>query len=289
MFLNLIFNIEILPYSKDKILINKNFTSIGSQIFNEYKGYIMILEIFKDSLEYSFKKPKTILKIGFLVFLSLFIVPQFLVNGYSYRITRIGVNGMINGNDPLPEFERWGKMFLEGVKIFIVRFIYLIPGTMIFLIFSSGIYSLTKFPGYGVLLIELGVIAISIILWLIFYLLSIVAIPNMIYNKGSLKSAFKIKEILYIIKSIGVLKYIKFYTGCIVLILGILAAVYLLIALIGLISGLTLSAIIGPAGLGFSGVVIASISIIVLIFIIAPFFMIFESRGIALMYNTREN
>jgi hypothetical protein len=247
----------------------------------------MILEVFKDSLEYSFKEPKTILKIGLLSFLSLFIVPQFLVNGYSYRITRIGVNGMINGNDPLPGFKSWRKMFFEGVKIFIVRLIYLIPGTIIFLIFSSGIYSLIKFPGYGVLLIELGIIAISIILWLIFYLLSNVAIPNMIYNKGSLKSAFKIKEILSIIESIGVLKYIKFYTGCIVLILGILTATYLLIALIGLISGLILSSIIGPVGLGFSGVLIAIISIIVLIFIISPFFMIFESRAMALMYNMR--
>jgi hypothetical protein len=248
----------------------------------------MILEIFKDSLEYSFKEPKTILKIGILSFLSFFIVPQFLVNGYSYRITRIGVEGMINGNDPLPEFKSWRKMFIEGIKIFIVRFIYLVPGIMIFLFFSTGIYNIVKFPGYGVLLIELGVIAISIILWLIFYLLSIVAVPNMINNKGSLKSAFKIKEIIAIVESIGVYKYIKFYIGCIILILGILVASYGLITLIGLIFGLILSSIIGPMGLGFSGVLIAIVSIIVLIFIICPFFLIFESRAVSLMYNMRE-
>ena len=249
----------------------------------------MILDIFKDSFEYSFKEQKSILKLGILSFLSSFIIPYFLLGGYTYRITKIGINGMINGDDPLPEFKNWGIMFLEGVKIFIVRFIYLIPGTIIFLTFSAGVIGMTKFPGYGTLLTELGVIAVSTILWLIFYLFSIVAIPHMINNKGSLKSAFKIKEILAIFKSIGIFKYIQFYAGCIVLLLGIMSATFLLIALISLTFGAIISSIIGPVALGYSGVFMSIASSIALVLVIYPFFLIFESRGMALMYNTREN
>lgn len=251
----------------------------------------MILDIFKDSFEYSFKEPKTILKLGILSFLSFLIIPYFLLNGYSYRITKIGVNGMINGNDPLPNFENWGIMFLEGIKIAIVRFIYFIPGTIILGFLPIAIIGMAKYPDYAILFTVLGIIAISIILWIISYLFSIVAIPHMINNKGSFESAFKIKEILAIVKSIGVFKYIKFYAGCIVLLLGIVIATFLLIALIGLIFGLGISAIVDSTaiGFGFTGVFTAIFSSIALILIMYPFFMIFESRAIALMYNTREN
>ena len=259
----------------------------------------MILEIFKDSFEYSLKKPEILFKIGILSFLNSLIVPYFLIAGYSYRITKIGINGMINGNDPIPEFKDWITLFFEGIKITIVRFIYLLPGTLVFLIFSTSLvvstiisadmHDMIEFPGYYVLYGELGIIAISIMLWLIFYLFSIVAIPNMINNKGSLKSAFKIKEIVAIIKSIGVFKYIQFYTGWIVLLLGIISFTILIITLIGLILGSILSTIIGSAALGFSGVFVSIILTIALIFIIYPFIMIFESRAIALMYNTRES
>ncbi|MCL2115324.1 MAG: DUF4013 domain-containing protein [Methanobrevibacter sp.] len=249
----------------------------------------MILEIFKDSFEYSFKEPKTILKLGILSFLNFLIVPYFLLNGYSYRITKIGINGMINGNDPLPEFKHWGIMFLEGVKIFIVRTVYLIPGTLIFFTLSATIISMGKFLGLMVLATELGVIAISTIVWHIFYLFSIVAVPNMINNNGSLKSAFKIREIIEISKSIGIFKYVQFYIGCIVLVLGIISATLLLIALIILTSGLALSSVIGPVAFGYAGIFISIASTMALVLIISPFFMVFESRTMALMYNTRES
>ena len=255
----------------------------------------MIMDIFKDCFEYSFKEPKNILKLGILFILSALIIPCFLVNGYFYRITKIGVNGMINGDDPLPEFNNWGTMFLEGIKIFIVRLAYYIPGIIVFtlglVIFL--LYSITSFcpgeiPDFPTLFILFGVISISTIVCLVFYLFSNVAIPHMI-NKGSMVSAFKIKEIIAIIKSIGFYKYIQFYIGYIVLFLGILSTTFIFFALIGFAFGLILSPAMGPIAMAFSGIFMGVTSSIALDFVLSPFFMIFEGRAIALMYNTREH
>lgn len=94
----------------------------------------MILDILKDSLEYSAQSWKTVFKVGFLIFVSFLFFPIFLVGGYSYRITSIALNGMINGEDPLPEFKNWKKMFIEGIKVFAVKFIYLLPVTIIIIL-----------------------------------------------------------------------------------------------------------------------------------------------------------
>jgi len=254
----------------------------------------MILDIFKDSFEYSFKEPKTIIKLGVLSLLSSLIIPYFLVEGYYYRIAKIGVNGMINGDDPLPEFNNWGKMFIEGIKIVIVRLIYFIPvmlvfslGITIFLVMAVTTYCPGEVPDFPTLFILFGVISISTLVWLFLYLFSNVAIPHMI-NKESILAAFKIKEIYKIIKSIGVYKYLQFYTGSLVLLFGIISCTFLFFGLIGLFFGLLLSPAMGPLAMAFSGIFISTTSTMALYIFLAPFFMIFEARSIALMYNTRE-
>ncbi len=65
----------------------------------------MILDIYKDSLEYSAKNLKILLILGVTYLLSFLFLPIFLIYGYSYRVTKISVEGMINGNDSLPEFD----------------------------------------------------------------------------------------------------------------------------------------------------------------------------------------
>ena len=59
----------------------------------------MILDIYKDSLEYSAKDLKTLLILGVTYFLSFLLLPMFLIYGYSYRVTKISVEGMIQSED----------------------------------------------------------------------------------------------------------------------------------------------------------------------------------------------
>lgn len=247
----------------------------------------MLLEIFKDSFEYSYKDYKSILKFAILLLLSVFIIPIFFLAGYYYRIIDIGLKGTINGEDPLPKFEKLSKMFVQWLKILIVRFIYLIPGTLIFLISYEKLYGLT-FLKISIFYLLLW-FSNTIIFWILFYLFSSVAITNMINNNGSLKSAFKFKEIIDIIRSIGILRYLKFYFGCIILVIGIFWATFgLILLIVGSISfiiGIAINVNYIPYVVGgFMGLSLFFILSVLLI----PFFLTFEARAIALLYNMRK-
>jgi len=257
----------------------------------------VLLEIFKDSFEYSYKDINSIFKLGIVSLLSMiFVFPILIVYGYFYQVIDIGLNGTINGDDPLPKFEDWVKMPIQGLKIIFVRFIYLIPVYLILIILNLillssfiGVNSMNNFPNLSILAAEVGIISLSIISCVALYLLSSVAITNMVNYKGSLKEAFNFKEIMRIIKSIGIIRYIKFYFGCIILGIGILGTALLLILLITvsltfitwvITSSATYSAIVG-------GPIAGLLSIIVMLSLI-PLFLTFESRAIALIYNMRE-
>jgi hypothetical protein len=256
----------------------------------------MLLEIFKDSFEYSYKDPKSILKFGVLSLLSGFFIPQLFALGYYYRITDISINGTINGEDSLPRFEKWGDMFIQGFKILIIRLIYLIPGTLIFLIPHERTYGISFFQNVSTLFFAFGLLSLAIVLWIGFYLLSSVAITNMINNNGSLKAAFNFKEIITIINSIGISRYIKFYMGCIILAIGIFGDFFSIISLMsGFITLIALSMenlssmpeFLGVFIITVTALILATFIILGFLFLI-PFFLSFESRAIGLIYNMRE-
>ena len=265
----------------------------------------MLLEIFKDAFEYSYKDTDSIFKLGILSLLSMiFVFPIFLVAGYYYRVTKVGVNGTINGDDPLPKFENWFEMFIQGFKILFVRFIYLLPAILIFIIVSAilwvpfGIQVAAISPSpmdssfnsliFSLVIFQFGVLSVSAILCIILYLFSTVAVANMV-NNNSLTAAFNFKEIINIIESIGFIRYIKFYLGSIVLGIGIFGAALLAISLI--ISSMSfVTYLITNSGI-YAGVIagpIGGILSIVVILSLIPFFITFESRAIALIYNMRE-
>ena len=81
----------------------------------------MILDIYKDAFEYSAQDWTALVKLGIITVMGIFILPLFLAMGYSYRVVKTAINGMINGDDELPEFNEWVQMFLEGIKLFVDR------------------------------------------------------------------------------------------------------------------------------------------------------------------------
>ena len=86
----------------------------------------MILDIYKDALEYSAKDWKTLVILGVIALFSFLLLPAFLIKGYKYRVINNAVHGIINGSDPLPEFNDIIDMFVDGVKVVIVQIVYLI-------------------------------------------------------------------------------------------------------------------------------------------------------------------
>ena len=65
----------------------------------------MILDIYKDSLEYSAKDWKTLVILGIFALFHFLLIPAFLITGYNYRVINTAVHGIINGRDPLPGFD----------------------------------------------------------------------------------------------------------------------------------------------------------------------------------------
>lgn len=243
----------------------------------------MILDIYKDALEYSYQSLSTLLKLGVLFLLSFLIIPIFLVYGYDYRVTLKAVNGMIGGSDGLPEFTDAIGMLIEGVKVFIVNLIYMLVPFLLFIVIMAIAGNLQGTGAAAVVIIGFIIVfAISIIA----YLMSKMAIAHMAVNEGSLSKAFAIKELYEIISSIGWLRVIGTYIGIIVLSVILTNIVYWVIGFIFTALGFS-TAVLGAGGyisggiMGFGMI----LSVLIMMFIVGPFLHILDARATGLLYN----
>ena len=79
------------------------------------------------SIQFVFEDERWIVKllIGLvLMLLSIFIIPIFFLMGYMVAVARNVKDGVKN---PLPEWEDWGKLFMDGIYIFLAQMVYTLP------------------------------------------------------------------------------------------------------------------------------------------------------------------
>ena len=215
-------------------------------------------EIISDSIKYPSSSWGKVLILGIITIASILIVPLFLLLGYMFRI----IKATLAGIDELPEFDEIGEMFVDGLKVFVVGFIYAIPVWIISAIFgllTGGTAATTADLGTGYALAFILGNIVTFIIAVIIGLVELMAIANMAYNDGDLGTAFRFSEILDIISTIGWGKYIVTYI------------VIVILAFIGVMIGaLTMIILIG---------------FILLPLIILPYMIMFEARGIALLFT----
>ncbi len=215
-------------------------------------------EIISDSLSYPSQDWKKVLIFGILFLLSILIIPAFLVMGYFFRILK----GSIAGFDELPDFDEWGEMFIDGLKLFVVQFVYfLIPFIVIMLGIWASIASIstgTADPGVFIGLIGVTTL-IGVVLAILFGLIASIAIANMALNNGELGAAFRFGEIMEKISMIGWGKYIIWYIVMIV---------------IGFIGGIIASALN----------IIPLIGTIIALLVVYPYLYMFSARSLALLF-----
>ncbi|WP_299521937.1 DUF4013 domain-containing protein [uncultured Methanobrevibacter sp.] len=242
----------------------------------------MILDIYKDSFEYASKNVKNLLILGVFYLFGFLVIPIFFILGYNYRIVKIATEGMINGNDELPEFEDWTLMFVEGIKCFVVYVAYaIIP----IIIFAGILFGCSQINNLSLLI--LGFI-VGIIITLIFTLYSFLAISHMATNDGSMKSAFEIKEITNIAKSIGWGRCFTTYIGMLIIVFVITTVVVaVIVAILMLLGFATISAVPVMSVATATGVISSLIVNFVITFIVMPYLQIFQSRCQGLLYNIR--
>ncbi len=240
----------------------------------------MILDIYKDSLEYSAKDWKTLVILGVICLFSFLLLPAFLITGYNYRVINTAVHGIINGRDPLPGFEDLIDMFVDGVKVVIVQIAYMLVPIIVFLVFAIVAGQLT-----GILSSALMIIGclITFALFVVACLMEQMGLCHMAYNEGAFSKAFAVKEIKEVIDEIGWFNCIATYLGLIIITLVIAlvvtAIVYGIFTVFG-ISGAVLG--VDPSGIFVLGALINSA---ITMFIVGPYLSIFNSRSIGLLYT----
>lgn len=240
----------------------------------------MILDIYKDSLEYSAQDWKKLVILGVICLFSFLLLPAFLITGYNYRVINTAVHGIINGRDPLPEFDDVIDMFVDGVKVVIVQIAYLLVPGIIFLIFT-----LIANAAGGVAASAIMVIGclITFVLVIVACLMSQMALCHMAYNEGAFSKAFAISEIKEVIDEIGWFNSIATYIGLIIISVAIAVVVTAIIYGIFTVFGIS-GAILG---VNPSGVFIVAILInfMITMFIVGPYLSIFNARSIGLLYT----
>ena len=241
----------------------------------------MILEIYKDALEYSAKDWKTLVLLGVICLFSFLLLPIFLIAGYNYRVVSNAVHGIINGRDPLPGFDDLVDMFVDGVKVVIVQIAYLIVPVILFLIFAFIATYLNDMA--AVVLMIIGSL-ITLVVGVIAYLMSQMGLCHMAYNDGVFSKAFELREIKEIIDEIGWFKCILTYCGLIII-------TFVISTVVSTIIGAVFT-VFGFSGLLFSAEAASGIFIfgmlvnwLISLFIVGPYLGIFNSRSIGLLYT----
>ena len=148
----------------------------------------------------------------------------FLILGYGFRI----IKSSLKGTAELPKFNSWAGMFKDGIKVYIVHFVYLIPIILSLLIFSGSIKGITSPGGLQIFAtyseeviraiisgkinasVEWILISIAILYLIIIIPIQYIAIANMA-NNNKLSAAFRFSKILNKISNIGLKNIIAFY------------------------------------------------------------------------------
>ena len=230
----------------------------------------MILDIYKDSFEFSSRKFLNLIILGLLSFLNILIIPLVFFYGYNYRVVKLSTQSMINGDDVPPDFDDFKRMFIEGLKYIVVEFVYLII-PMIIMIASV-------FYRNAILLF------IALLLMVILQLFALLAIPHMAANDDSLKSAFALSEINGIMASIGYGRYILTYIGIVLIYIVILMIVTIVLSIIFGLLGIATS-FISLNGVGAVNLIGTIIFNFVFFFLVTPYLTMFRNRCIGLIYN----
>ncbi len=219
-------------------------------------------EISSNAFKYPLTDFKKILIFGILTILSSLILPGFLILGYFLKI----IKSSIKGSSELPEFDDWIKMFTDGLKVFVVLFIYsIIPVILILLGVWTVLLPMLSVPGsLSVLNPSLavglggGTTLIGIVLEIIVSFIIAIAIANMAYH-DELGAAFRFSEIIGKIREIGGVDYFIWH----IVMLIIAGAVYFI---------------------SFFLVFPLIIGVLLVPLLVSPYFTMFYARSISLIF-----
>ncbi len=204
------------------------------------------------------------------------LLSSILMSGYLFRILK---PSLTNAQE-LPQFNDWNDMLIDGIRVFLISIIYLIPVICLIVIsfsesFTNVLGIIISNPPTIVFNVIWGIIggltfldmSYAIILLYIILIIPVIylGIANMANNDKKISMAFKIRDIINEIALFGWGTFVGWYLStCFVL---------LLIIIIGIITGVL-------------NLIHPTFSILLLSLIIAPYFYIYLYRTIGLVYHS---
>jgi hypothetical protein len=150
------------------------------------------------AFSYPFEDKEWPVKILIGTLLSVVPIVNFMSRGYSYRVLK----GILNEKEfSMPEWGDWGKIFIEGLMVFLISFCYyIIPMVLVFtgvIAAIVGVYYVEEFSrGEGILFGGVFIILLGIFLYFVATILYPMALVNYIKNDERFTAAFRIHEII---------------------------------------------------------------------------------------------
>jgi len=150
------------------------------------------------AFSYPFEDKEWPVKILIGTLLSFIPVINFFSQGYSYRVLK----GILNDKEfSMPDWDDWGKLFIEGFIVFLIGFCYyFIPIVLTFVGIIAAIVGVDNIDEYsrggGLLLGGVFSILIGIFLLLAAMVLYPMALANYIKNGERFGAALRLQEII---------------------------------------------------------------------------------------------
>jgi hypothetical protein len=200
-------------------------------------------ENLSNSFDYTKKLVKDAGRWVLLIILNIIPIVNFIVVGYMAKV----LEDSPDSNEP-PKLENYGGLWIQGLKVAVLSFIYMVIPVILFTLgfltsfpYAFAAISLTKIMIKGLLFI-----VVAVILAFFIAIIYAMALANMIKNKSFAKG-FALNEILSIIKSVGLGKYILWIIA--LFIIGVIIAAVNSIPYIGWL----ISIVISPLYMVFIG------------------------------------
>lgn len=196
-------------------------------------------------------------QVGFLILLGILL--SFFLSGYTVRIYR--------GTKPAPDFDRWAGLFVDGIKLAVVWFLWILPlfvvlaaiaaFALVFYVASPG-----AAPEWVFLVIVLLLLLVEFVLLVFVVLFGILGAVRFA-RTGSIREGIHASAILQTIRTIGWVSYLVS-----LIVIAVVCVIYAIIT--GVLSVVPF--------IGW-----------VLVMVVAPFFSILIARYFTLVYDQGES
>lgn len=202
---------------------------------------------------YMLEDENWVTKLGIGAVLTFFIwllLPIPLLVGYSVAVLRNVRDGY---ERPLPEWDDWGKLFMDGLFIMIAQFVYTLPLLLLLcvitvgMVASAGMAELSEELATASFLATFGISACLFLLWYVAILFISPAIMIQYGRTGQLGSCFRFGEVIAIARrNVGDILIVFVAVLVVTFVYGAFTSVLSAIPCLGWIIGLVISLAFSP-------------------------------------------